>query len=272
MRHLLESANLEGLEKEVREAPRIFLFLDYDGTLTAIRKSPDLAVLTASARTVLQSLSSLSPRVVLTIVTGRSLVDIERLVGLAGLNYVGNHGLELKAGSFRDEIPQGKRIRQRLLGLCRRVQESARGMPGVLVEWKGLTASIHYRMAGKRDVPALKKAVDTLLASCPRAFELREGKKVLEIRPKTRRNKGWAVKKILRVYGRGRAAGGFPLYFGDDQTDEDAFEAVNASGGCSILVSRRIRASKARWCLGGPGEVRLFLIWLQRRLSAGRAV
>jgi trehalose-phosphatase len=56
------------------------------------------------------------------------------------------------------------------------------------------------------------------------------------------------------------------LYFGDDLTDEDAFELTNSKGGYSILVDRGYRDSQAHYYLKGPEEVRLFLDWLKEKI------
>jgi trehalose 6-phosphate phosphatase len=266
MQYLSEKVLMRGVEEKIRKARRVFLFLDYDGTLTSIQRTPDLALLPSSTRRILQGLSSL-PQMILTVISGRALNEIQKLIGLDNVNYVGNHGLEIKVKSLEDKIPQDKEIRKKMVALSQKVLKKIDRFPGILVENKGLTLSIHYRLAREDCIPELKKIVSATIYPFKRSYELREGKKVLEIRPKTKRNKGWAVNKIIRQYDSRKKQRDLYFYFGDDLTDEDAFELTNSKGGYSILVDRGYMDSKARYSLKGPEEVRIFLSRLKRLLT-----
>jgi trehalose 6-phosphate phosphatase len=266
MQYLLKKALVQGLEEKFKNAQRIFLFLDYDGTLTSIKKTPDLALLSSSVRRILLDLSLL-PQMILTIISGRSLNRIQKLIGVESINYVGNHGLEMKVGASEDEIPQHRKIRKRMAWLSRKINAKIGYLPGILVENKGLTLSVHYRLVQENRVPELKKMVSAIIYPFKRSYELREGKKVLEIRPKSIRNKGWAVKNIIRKYGSVNKSRDQYLYIGDDLTDEDAFKLTNSKGGYSILVDSGSKNSKANYYLKSTKEVRLFLIWLKKSLT-----
>lgn len=265
MRYLLGKPSLRDVEKKIGKAQKVFLFLDYDGTLTPIRKTPDLAVLSSSTRRTLQSLSCL-PEIVLTIVSGRALNGIRKLVGLRNVNYVGNHGLEMKVKTSEDSIPQDWKIRETLSTLSRKIKARITRFSGMLVENKGLTLSIHFRLAEEDSVPEMKSMVSASLHPLRRRYEIREGKKVLEIRPKTRRNKGWAVNKIIRCYDSKHWSNSLCLYFGDDSTDEDAFKLINSKRGYSVLVGPEKNSSKAHYYLKEPKDVIPFLTWLKRRV------
>ncbi len=264
MQYFLGKEFIQNLKEKIKKAERIFLFLDFDGTLTSIQKTPDLALLSSSTRKILQSLSSF-PQIILTIISGRALEEIKKLVSLETLNYVGNHGLEIKTRSFQDKIPQSRNIRKKMASFYQKIKKRTWRFLGILIENKGLTLSIHYRLVEKDNIPELKKEVDLLISSFKRSYELREGKKVLEIRPRTKRNKGWAVNMIIRQYSSRKKLRDLYFYFGDDLTDEDAFELTNSKGGYSILVDRGCRDSQAHYYLKGPEEVRLFLGWLKEK-------
>ncbi|OGC80978.1 MAG: trehalose-phosphatase [candidate division Zixibacteria bacterium RBG_16_43_9] len=266
MQYLLEKVLLRGLEEKIRKAQRVFLFLDYDGTLTSIQNTPDLALLSSSTRRTLQSLSSL-PQMILTVISGRTLSEIQKLIGLDNVNYVGNHGLEMKVKSHKYVINQHKKIRKKISLFCQRIKRKTHWFSGVLVENKGLSASIHYRLAKEDCVPELKKIVSATIYPFKRSYELRDGKKVLEIRPKTKRNKGWAVNEIIHRYNSKRKTYSLYFYLGDDLTDEDAFQLVNSKRGYSIRVDKRKEPSNAHHYLKGPKEVRLFLGWFKRILT-----
>jgi len=263
MRYLLEKTLLRSLEKKIRKSPKVFLFLDYDGTLTPIRNSPDLALLSSSTRRILQDLSSF-PQMITTIVSGRAMKEIRKLIGLRNLNYVGNHGLETRVKSIENTIPRDRKIREKLTSLSKEIRRTTKRLPGVLVENKGLTLSIHYRLAEENCVPEIKRIVGARIHPFRKSYEIREGKKVLEIKPKTRRNKGWAVNKIIQQYDSSQRSNSLYLYFGDDSTDEDAFKLMNSKRGYSVLVGEKKKSSKAHYFLREPKEVNLFLSWLKK--------
>jgi len=265
MLYFLERAFIQKLEEKVKKAQMIFLFLDYDGTLTPIQKKPDLALLSSSERKTIKSLSSF-PQMVLTIISGRALNEIQKLIGLDNLYYVGNHGLEIKGRSFQDEIPKAKQIRGNVVSFCQKIKERTKRIPGILVENKGLTASIHYRLVKKEHLPELKRKVSLTLFPFKKNYELSEGKKVLEIKPKTERDKGWAADKIIQLYSSEGKLSPLYFYFGDDLTDEDGFQLINLRRGYSILVDKEEKSSIANYYLKDPKEVHLFLTWLKDSL------
>ena len=266
MQYFLERDLLRKIEGILKKAEVIFLFLDYDGTLTPIRKKPELALLSPSVRKTLKILSSL-PQMVLTIISGRSLNQIHELVKLDSLNYAGNHGLEMRTNTYRDEIPDAQKIRKQIYYTCQKISKKIQSHSGVLIENKGLTATIHYRLANPKVLPELKKAVSTVLLSLKGKYEIREGKKVFEIRPKTSRNKGWAVNRIINLYNPFKKLSPQYLYLGDDMTDEDAFKLINSKEGYSIFIGKENNSSKANYYLKNPQEVHFFLIWIQEKLS-----
>jgi len=265
MHYFLERGSIRKLEEKVEKAQMIFLFLDYDGTLTPIQKKPDLALLSSSVRKTIKSLSSF-PQMVLTIISGRALNEIQKLINLDKVNYVGNHGLEMKVRSFQDEILKAEQIREKMVSFCQKIKKRTQRFSGILVENKGLTLSLHYRLAKTEHLPELKKIVSSILFPFRRNYELRDGKKVLEIRPKTKRNKGWAVNKIIRLYNAEGKLYPLYFYFGDDLTDEGAFQLINLRRGYSIMVDKEEKGSKAHYYLKDPKEVHHFLSWLKDRL------
>lgn len=266
MLYFFERAFIRRLEEKVKKAQTIFLFLDYDGTLTRIQKKPDLALLPPAVRKTIKSLSSF-PQMALTVISGRAINEIRKLIGLDNLNYVGNHGLEIKGSSFQDEIPEAKKIKGNVVSFCQKIKGRTKGIPGILVENKGLTASIHYRLVKKENLPELKRKVSSILFPFKKKYELSQGKKVLEIKPKTKRDKGWAARKIIQLYSsEGKLS---PLYFylGDDLTDEDGFQLINLRRGYSVLIDKEEKSSKAKYYLKDPEEVHRFLTWLNDILS-----
>jgi len=73
---------------------KLALLLDYDGTLAPIATHPDLAILPLETKNVLQRLSNMSD-VYIAIISGRNVNNVKSMVGIDGITYAGNHGLEI---------------------------------------------------------------------------------------------------------------------------------------------------------------------------------
>lgn len=224
---------MKDILQEIAEGKRIFLFLDYDGTLVPIRRSPEMAVLRASNRRLLERLSR---SVFICIVSGRSLADIQKLAAIKDIAYIGNHGLEI---SYRGRVwihPKAKRIKPVLRRVLKRVERKTGDWPGLLVEDKGLTGSIHYRRLKARLPRELRDMLEHEILFRKVELRLTEGRKVFEIRPNTDWDKGKGVLELCRWLEIKRPA--LRIYIGDDQTDEDAFKALGGKD-MTIRVGKR---------------------------------
>lgn len=225
--------------QEITRGTRIFLFLDYDGTLVSIKKAPELAVLRSSRRSLLERLSQ---NALVCIVSGRSLVDIQKLAAIKDIAYIGNHGLEISYRGRQWIHPEAKRIKPVLKNVLERIRRKTRDWPGLLVENKGLTGSIHYRRLAAPLPQKLRDITEQEVRLINRELKLTEGKKVFEIRPNIEWDKGKGVRELFRWLDIKQPA--LRIYIGDDQTDEDAFGALDRND-ISILVGKR-RDSHAR--------------------------
>jgi trehalose 6-phosphate phosphatase len=197
----------EELLAPLREAPeQSAIVLDVDGTLAPIVERPELAAVPEPTR---RELGRLAGRYLLVAcVSGRAGADAERLVGVAGIHYVGNHGLELDpaAEDFAGRIAE------------------FRTSVGLAVEDKGLTLAYHLR--GAPDEPAARRGLEEVAARArAKGLVTRWGRKVLEIRPPVEADKGTAVRSLLAESAARRA-----LYAGDDTTDLDAFAGLASAG------------------------------------------
>lgn len=241
--------------------PAALLLLDYDGTLAPIVRNPARAVLGVRRRALLRRLARL-PGVRVGIVSGRELAWLRRQVGVPGLLYVGNHGLEMSGPGLRFVHAPARRHAETMRRLAARLRAALRGIPGAVVEAKGLTLSVHRRMVPPSQRPVVRHRAAAVLDPLVLAGRIRitRGKQVLEVRPPVAWTKGEAVGRLSRRY---RAAGGALWYVGDDMTDEDAFRAVNRSGGISILLGRR-RRSAAQWRVRSLGALERGLRLLER--------
>jgi trehalose 6-phosphate phosphatase len=242
------------------------LFLDYDGTLSAIAPRPELATLPAATREILVRLAREMPVVIL---SGRGREDVAALVGLPGLTYAGSHGFDIAGPSPSSGAPPlrlevGDGVPERIATAAERLHRDLADVPGVLIEPKGFAISIHFRLADENDLPRIERAVDAAVAAIP-GLRKAHGKKLFEIRPDLDWDKGQALLWLLDTLGLDRPDV-LPFYIGDDLTDEDAFRALGDRGnpGVTILVAEGPRDTAAGYQLRDPEEVRGFLEKLAR--------
>jgi trehalose-phosphatase len=250
MRYLSES--LEVILHKIKTSPSIFLFLDYDGTLTSIAKRPPLASLENRDRQLLKELSRI-PKITLGVMSGRALGDVKGLVSIHGIYYSGNHGLEIEGPGLHYTHPLPKDYLGLLTKIKGFLKKEFSGIKGVNIEDKGLTLSIHYRECKEADARRVKRRLEDIL----RPFlgnQLKKtlGKKVIDIRPNVKWDKGRALLKLLKIHH------AFPIYIGDDVTDEDAFRAIKDTG-ISILVGGPKKSSCASYYVRDSNELYEFL-------------
>ena len=238
--------------QEITRGRRLFLFLDYDGTLVPIKKAPERAVLRSSRRRLLERLSQ---NIFVCIVSGRSLADIQKLAATKNIAYIGNHGLEISCRGRRWTHPEAKRIKPVLKDVLERIRRKTGDWPGLLVEDKGLTGSIHYRRLAVPLPKKLREITEHEVRLRNRELKLTEGKKVFEVRPNIKWDKGKGVRELIRWLDVKQPA--LRIYIGDDQTDEDAFRALGRND-ITIFVGKR-RDSQARSRLPDVSAVWKFL-------------
>jgi trehalose-phosphatase len=160
------------------------------------------------------------------VISGRILRDVRERVGVDGIVFAGNHGAEIWNGEKTVLCPgsaDGGKALQELLNALRKTLGHIRS---VLVEDKGLTASVHFRMVDANDLGNFFHLFNLTAKTYENLFRITSGKKVFEIRPLHAWNKGDAVAWIMDTLGGDR----MPLYVGDDITDVDAFRAVRERG------------------------------------------
>jgi len=195
--------------------------------------------------------------------SGRSARDVERRVGIEGIVYVGNHGAEqIVDGTI--SVAKGTEEAESLLqGILQSLADAADD-PGLVLENKRYSASLHYRRAEDE-----AGAVERLRAAAEGMpdlgdFELFWGNKILEIRRKNGMDKGVALDGLMRDWRLGNV-----IFLGDDTTDADALQvlrerkASGAVGGLGIAVIQDGTPASviesADYSLNGVPEVAEFL-------------
>lgn len=209
------------------------LFLDFDGVLSPIVERPEDAVAPPAARAELERL--VGRYALVAVVSGRTSADVRTRLGVDGVVYVGSHGLELE--------PQAERWRPVLAAFA-----SNAAWPRQDVEVKGLAVTFHFR--NRPDEDEALRELDAIAeeAACT-GLTARYGRKVLEVLPPIRTNKGTAVRLLLNERGLRRA-----LAAGDDTTDLDSFAALD---GLEVAVRVAVASAETPSTLLDAADIRV---------------
>lgn len=268
--------HLPAIRAHLRTRPHWHLCLDFDGTLTPIVPRPDAAHLPEGVGALLGRLAA-HPRIALAVISGRALADLAKEVTVPGAILVGNHGLEMAGPGVAFVHAEAERWRAVLGEAAGLLRAELAPVPGVLVEEKGLSLSLHYRLAPGRADEVRAVVAQVLARQAPhsggraegggpaalraegRALAVQQGRRVLELLPPVEWDKGAAVRWLLEQgHGAGWPGSCAPVCAGDDQTDETMFMALKGIG-AAILVKVGPGPTVAAYRLDGPEEVLVFL-------------
>lgn len=224
-------------------------FLDIDGTLLDLADSPSRVRVEPGLVETVTRLHTLTAGAV-AMISGRSVADIDQLFAPLQLPLAGQHGMERRdAAAAMHTHPLCTR-QFAALRLC--VAAAAARWPGVLLEDKGASLAVHYRLA-----PGFTEEIHAVLRDCLArtgdAFCLQPGKMVAELKPGGR-DKGTAIDEFMNEPP---FSGRVPVFVGDDATDEHGFAVVNRLDGHSVKVGPG--ETVARWRFRDADVVRLWL-------------
>ncbi|XXG39098.1 hypothetical protein AAC387_Pa01g0148 [Persea americana] len=244
---------------------QIVMFLDYDGTLSPIVDDPDRAIMSDEMREAVKNVARYFPTA---IVSGRRRDKVYSFVRLGELYYAGSHGMDIKGPAKGPTYKRGKKAvlfqpASEYLPMIDEVYkallEKTKSTPGAKVENNKFCVSVHFRCVDEKRWTALAEQVRSVLKNYPK-LRVTQGRKVLEIRPTIKWDKGKALEFLLESLGFANCNDVLPVYIGDDRTDEDAFKVLRDRGqGFGILVSKTPKDTNASYSLQGPSEVKDFL-------------
>jgi trehalose 6-phosphate synthase/phosphatase len=247
---------MDRLVDAVRKKRRLALFLDYDGSLREIERTPDAARPHAELIELLDRLDARSD-IETTIISGRSVGDLKAFIGhYTQLGLIAEHGAMLRAPGASEWQDRRTELDLRWRDDVRPVLDlHAQSTPGCFVEEKGTSLVWHYRRAdpefGKWKAGELLSELSTMLANMP--VSVRHGRKIVEITPQ-QVSKGAAV---MQVHSQRQAD--LVVVVGDDATDESMFELPDEQ-----IVSIKIGTgdTRAAYQLPTPAALRAFLMRL----------
>ena len=247
----------------LRDKPRLGLVTDMDGTISPLAPQPDLAEVTPRCRDMLQALASTISLVA--VVSGRSARDVQERVGLPGLQYIGNHGLERWADGEVRVVAEAAAYRPKIDAALAALEDLRE--PGILVEDKGATLSLHYRQTADPEAARTRLLPTIEAIAAASGLVLSRGHMVFEMRPPIDQDKGTAFRSLAVEYGLEGA-----IFIGDDRTDAAALEAarrMRAEGSCYALGVGVVSTATPRAVLeaadllaSGVSGVEAFLAWL----------
>jgi trehalose 6-phosphate phosphatase len=251
-----EGASLDVIAKKLSKSlGSCALLLDIDGTLLDLARTPREVWVPPGLAATLHGLHDRTTGA-LALVSGRSLNDIDLIFAPDRFPGVGGHGAEMRLSTDGEAVathapPLDQELKRRLAAI-------ARLSPGILLEDKGYSLALHYRLAPHAE-KAIYEAVSLIRADLPNApIEVLPGKCVCEIK-QAGFDKATGVRELLTHEPfRGRC----PIFIGDDVTDESVFAVMPELGGLAFSVGRH-----AHGVAGHFEEPRDVRAWLKRLID-----
>jgi trehalose 6-phosphate phosphatase len=214
------------------------LFLDFDGTLVEIAERPEAVVV---APDLGDTLAALRDRLggALALVSGRSIGTLDGFLDPHRFDAAGLHGVEYRlVGRLSPCVPEEHpKLRAAVAALPERLPHH----PGVLIEDKGCSVVLHWRLAPEHEEELMRVAAE-LAQALGTEYRLQHGKAVAEILP-ARASKGGIIEFFL---AHPPFAGRTPVFVGDDLTDELGFATLNRRDGVSVRVGKGPTIAKKR--------------------------
>ena len=227
--------NLEYLETFKNDSSTAIV-TDIDGTISEIAPTPNEAVVTDSMRKELVKLKEKFQLVA--VISGRSVLNAKKMVGVEGLLYVGNHGLEFLKNNELHMLPEVAKYLPKIKKACAQLEcGDLSHLNGLIFEDKGICFSIHYRLSDNPE--NVREKILKTVEDDPQCRELKisEGRQLVELKPPVSCDKGTILNNIIEQYNLRKI-----IYLGDDITDSNAFnklkelEKERKIEGVSILV------------------------------------
>lgn len=256
----MRSADPVGIAREIREhaaGQHLVVLCDFDGTLCEFHPDPAAVFLPPSIREALDAIAR-RPDATVGLVTGRRIDDVRTRSRLSpSVYYAGLHGLEIEIEGERFRHPDIGAERELIHRVADAILQEIQPLDGVFIEDKDVSVVAHFRDAALETQARIVEIFEQHARPHVKSgrIKIMKGSCARELLPKTDWNKGSAVTWICdRVANHHGSA--WPVYIGDDLTDEDAFRVVKRTG---VSVAASDRVSGATYRINGPAEVEALL-------------
>ncbi len=258
---------LDSILDHLRTGGTVQLFLDYDGTLVPIAPTPEEAKPDPGLLELLSRLVR-QPHLQVMILSGRPLDWLRTVLPVPGLALAGIYGVEMHSEAHPELARcDADWIRPKIEQIKTQWQALVKGRRGFLVEDKGLSVALHARLADPAEGDLILSEAEKYARSRvdDEHFRILGGYRFLEIAPRLA-HKGQTVAWLLEQQ---ILPGALPVYFGDDDKDEEAFDVVRDHGGIPIVVGEPRGPTRALARLESPAKVRE---WLELFMRVGSAI
>ena len=257
--------NLDLIGEAIKHPP-FGLITDVDGTISQTAPTPQEAKISPLCRHYLSILYN--HLTLVAVVSGRPATEVKNLVGIDGVVYIGNHGLERWAEDHSEYL-EGVRDYSMVIEAVIEELTTLLPMEGIRIEDKGITATIHYRLC--QNHKSAENHILNALASLSQVKSLRiiQNRMAIDLLPPVETNKGTATLGLIREYSLQGS-----VYLGDDMTDIDAFKAMRIASrnsdfrGFAIGIASKEMPDKliaeAAFTLNGVTDVERFLHWMSQ--------
>jgi trehalose 6-phosphate phosphatase len=260
----------ERIEERLVQAKKLWLFLDYDGTLADFAETPDQIEVHPEIVELLTRMAKLTG-VRVSVISGRRLDHIRKLVPVPGVLLAGTYGIECHTFEGEDirrlDFESTRLVLERLKP---RLETLIEGREGFYLEDKGWSLALHARYATNEESEQVLQSAQQIIhqEDVNEGFVVLGGHKFIEICPEEG-NKGATVRFLLAQYP---WPGAQLVFLGDDDKDEDAFRVIDELGGVSIQVGAVDRETMAECRLVDPQETRRWLKSLIQRRENARII
>ncbi len=253
------------IEEVLRQSP-FGLITDVDGTISQTAPTPQQASVSPLCRHYLSLLCN--HLALVAAISGRPAAEVKDMIKIDGMVYIGNHGLE-RWTEGHSEFPKDAQDYSTVVKDAIKELTPSLSIKGVIIEDKGVTATIHYRLCPEPQ--SAEKVILAAIDNSPRARSLRiiQEKMAIDLLPPVEVNKGTATLDLIQGYN---LQGG--IYLGNDTTDIDAFRAIHAASRASNLQGIAIGIisqetpeelmTEADFTLNGVNDVERFLEWVSQ--------
>lgn len=230
------------------------LAAEFDGVLAPIVERPSAARIAEEIRPILEKLVARSnPKV--TILSGRSLTDLHERVGVEEIYYVGNHGTEVRGPGMTCSDGLASSCRSDLVDALAFLAKCAKRVPGVFIEDKGMTVSVHWRLVDAANVHSLREWMELFVRTHPR-LTIVAGEACWDLRARAAWSKADAVQQILL---RCNLSPQDLILIGRESSDPESFSRLSRGLTFSVgesdtaiaryTVSQESEVSKLLFCL-----------------------
>ena len=256
---------LRAIQNHLSTGGHVQLFLDYDGTLVPIARTPDEAQPDMALLYLLKRLAR-TESIVLAIISGRPLASLRAMLRMPGITLAGTYGIEIQlpaSGAITRVEPI--HIRPKIAKIKSAWRKLIAKRSGFLLEDKGLSIALHARFADPQERAVVIPSAEVIarMATRPRNFRVLGDVDFLEVAP-VLAHKGKTVEWLLHQKP---FADGLVVYFGDDDKDEEAFDVIRQQGGMGIKIGKSGGKTNALERLASPKEARA---WLQEIWESAR--